>query len=69
MLPGFGVIADGLKSIPNPLINVAVSVTVLAGITGSASGGMSIALAAMSDSFIAAAEMAKIPLEVLHRIA
>ena len=43
--------------------------TVLAGITGSASGGMSIALAAMSDTFIAAAEAAKIPLEVLHRVA
>jgi H+/gluconate symporter-like permease len=44
-------------------------VTVLAGITGAASGGMSIALAAMSDTFIAAAEASKIPLEVLHRIA
>jgi len=42
---------------------------VLAGITGSASGGMSIALAAMSDSFIAAANAANIPLEVLHRVA
>ena len=30
---------------------------------------MSIALAAMSDTFIAAAEAAKIPLEVLHRVA
>ena len=43
--------------------------TVLAGITGSASGGMSIALAAMSDQFIAAAQAAHIPLEVLHRVA
>ena len=43
--------------------------TVLAGITGSASGGMSIALAAMSDQFIAAAQAADIPLEVLHRVA
>ncbi len=43
--------------------------TVLAGITGSASGGMSIALAAMSDEFIAAAKAANIPLEVFHRIA
>jgi H+/gluconate symporter-like permease len=69
LLPGFVLIADALRSIPNPLINEAVSVTVLAGITGSASGGMSIALAAMSDTFIAAAEAAKIPLEVLHRVA
>ena len=49
LLPGFVLIADALKAIPNPLINEAISVTVLAGITGSASGGMSIALAAMSD--------------------
>ena len=69
LLPGFVVIADALRAIPNPLINEAISVTVLAGITGSASGGMSIALAAMSDTFIAAAEAAKIPLEVLHRVA
>lgn len=69
LLPGFVVVADALKAIPNPLINEAISVTVLAGITGSASGGMSIALAAMADTFIAAAEAAKIPLEVLHRVA
>ncbi|MCF1760127.1 GntP family permease, partial [Pseudomonas aeruginosa] len=46
-----------------------ITVTLLAGITGSASGGMSIALAAMSDTFIAAANAAQIPLEVLHRVA
>jgi H+/gluconate symporter-like permease len=69
LLPGFAVIAAALEAIPNPLINEAISVTVLAGITGSASGGMSIALAAMSDTFIAGAEAAKIPLEVLHRVA
>jgi H+/gluconate symporter-like permease len=69
LLPGFVAISDALRSIPNPLVNEAISVTVLAGITGSASGGMSIALAAMSDTFIAAAEAAKIPLEVLHRVA
>ena len=51
------------------LVNEAVTVTALAGITGSASGGMSIALATMADSFIAAANSAGIPLEVLHRIA
>lgn len=68
-LPGFVLFAQGLKAIPDPLINEAVSVTLLAGITGSASGGMSIALAAMSDTFIAAANAAGIPLEVLHRVA
>ena len=68
-LPGFLVIADALKAIPNPLINEAITVTSLAGITGSASGGMSIALAAMSETFIANAQAAGIPLEVFHRVA
>ena len=67
-LPGFIVVRDALRSVPDPLVNAAVSVTTLAGITGSASGGMSIALAAMSDSFIAAAQQASIPLEVMHRV-
>jgi H+/gluconate symporter-like permease len=68
-LPGFLIIADALKAIPNPLVNEAITVTTLAGITGSASGGMSIALGAMADQFIAAANAAGIPLEVLHRVA
>ncbi len=68
-LPGFLVIADALKAIPNPLVNEAITVTTLAGVTGSASGGMSIALGAMADQFIAAANAAGIPLEVLHRVA
>lgn len=68
-LPGFLVIADALKAIPNPLVNEAITVTTLAGITGSASGGMSIALAAMADQFIAAANANGIPMEVLHRVA
>ena len=68
-LPGFLVVSNGLKAIPNPLVNEAVTVTTLSGITGSASGGLSIALAAMSETFIKAAEAADIPLEVFHRIA
>jgi H+/gluconate symporter-like permease len=69
LLPGFAAVSAALRAIPNPLVNEAVTVTVLAGITGSASGGMSIALAAMSEEFIAAAKAANIPLEVFHRIA
>jgi H+/gluconate symporter-like permease len=67
-LPGFLVLADWLKSIPNPLVNEAITVTLLAGITGSASGGMSIALAAMSELH-RRRHAANIPLEVLHRVA
>ena len=68
-LPGFLVVADALRAIPDPLVNQAVTVTALAGITGSASGGMSIALAAMADTFMANAQAAGIPMEVLHRVA
>ena len=68
-LPGFKLVADALHTIPNPLINEAVTVTALAGITGSASGGMSIALGAMAETFIANANAAGIPMEVLHRVA
>lgn len=68
-LPGFFVVAASLQHIPNPLLNEAVSVTVLAGITGSASGGMSIALATMSSHFIEVAHQMNIPLDVFHRIA
>ena len=68
-LPGFLVVASALSAIPDPLVNEAVTVTALAGITGSASGGMSIALAAMAETFISNANAAGIPMEVLHRIA
>jgi len=68
-LPGFLLVASALAAIPNPLLNEAISVTALAGITGSASGGLSIALAAMADGFIANAQAAGIPMEVLHRVA
>ncbi|AVR96153.1 GntP family permease [Pseudoduganella armeniaca] len=67
-LPGFVSVSEALRGIPNPLVNAAISVTSLAGITGSASGGMSIALAAMADTFIAGCNAAGIPLEVLHRV-
>ncbi len=68
-LPGFKVISDGLAAIPNPLVNEAITVNVLAGVTGSASGGLSIALAALSERFIQGAQAAGIPMEVLHRVA
>jgi H+/gluconate symporter-like permease len=68
-LPGFLVVAEALKKVPYPLTNEAVTVTLLAGVTGSASGGLSIALAAMAETFLQNAHAAGIPPEVLHRIA
>ncbi|HMN45595.1 MAG TPA: GntP family permease [Povalibacter sp.] len=68
-LPGFLVIKNALMAIPDPLVNEAITVTTLAGVTGSASGGLSIALAAMSEQFMSAAQAAGIPPDVLHRVA
>ncbi|HEY4368128.1 MAG TPA: GntP family permease [Steroidobacteraceae bacterium] len=68
-LPGFLFVKNALMTIPNPLVNEAVTVTTLAAITGSASGGLSIALAAMAEQFLSAAHSAGISPEVLHRVA
>ena len=67
-LPGFMVIANALKAIHNPLVNEAVTVTALSGITGSASGGLTIALTAMANTFIDNADAVGISMEVLHRV-
>lgn len=69
-LPGFKALNTGLASaIHNPLMNEAVTITTLSGITGSASGGMSIALASMSETYITAAAKLGITPGVLHRVA
>ncbi|MCC3750995.1 MAG: hypothetical protein LLP51_06330 [Halorhodospira halophila] len=52
----------------NPLISLAVAVNVLAGMTGSASGGMSIALATLGDSYLAMGQAAGISPELMHRV-
>ncbi len=57
----------GLSS--NPLVSEAVSVSALAGITGSASGGLSIALQALAQTYLNDAMALNISPEVLHRIA
>ena len=68
-LPGFAIISHALgNTFTNPLVNGAVTTTVLAGVTGSASGGMSIALSAMADQYNAAIVAMNIPPEVMHRI-
>lgn len=53
----------------NPLISEAISVNALAAITGSASGGLSIALKALGETYRARALEAGIHPELLHRIA
>ncbi|MCX5827566.1 MAG: GntP family permease [Deltaproteobacteria bacterium] len=71
-LPGFKSIAQfllGIKLGGTPLVSEAVSVTTLAGITGSASGGMSIALDLMSKDWLAWANSIGMSPEILHRVA
>lgn len=68
-LPGFLLVAHSLEGISNPLLNEAITINILAGITGSASGGLSIALGAMAEQFHMMAVQSGIPLEVMHRIA
>jgi H+/gluconate symporter-like permease len=68
-LPGFSVVRDGISHIfTNPLVNGAVTTNVLSGITGSASGGMGIALSAMGEKYVEAATKYNVPLEVMHRV-
>ncbi|MCH4827291.1 GntP family permease [Planococcus halocryophilus] len=68
-LPGFAKISDSISgTFTNPLVNGAVTTSALAGITGSASGGMGIALSAMGDQFNKAIAAANIPPEVMHRV-
>jgi len=52
----------------NPLISLAIAVNLLAGMTGSASGGMSIALATLGDTYLAMGQAAGIAPELLHRV-
>ncbi|SFD49148.1 H+/gluconate symporter [Bacillus sp. OV194] len=69
-LPGFASVNKGMaETIQDPLVNEAVTTTALAGITGSASGGLSIALATMGDKYVAQADKLGIDPEVLHRVA
>ncbi len=68
-LPAFRLVRDAVLGISNnPVISLAVSVNVLAGITGSASGGMSIALEALGEQFRTLAEEQGISLELMHRV-
>ena len=68
-LPAFKIVRDSVLGISNnPVISLAVAVNVLAGITGSASGGMSIALQTLGEQFRGLAEDQGISLELMHRV-
>jgi H+/gluconate symporter-like permease len=70
-LAGFVVIREFMMNLSpgNPLISEAITVNVLSGITGSASGGMSIALQTLGADYLAKGTALGISPELLHRIA
>lgn len=70
-LASFAILKDAVLGIfpSNPLISEAVAVNVLAGITGSASGGMSIGLEVLGARYLELAQELHINPELLHRIA
>jgi H+/gluconate symporter-like permease len=69
-LAGFALIRDAVLGIApgNPLVSLSVAVNVLAGITGSASGGMSIALQTLGSTYLEMAQAAGIKPDLLHRV-
>lgn len=70
-LAGFIILRDFLVGIApnNPLISEAIVINVLAGITGSASGGLSIALNTMGATYMNLATQFGISPELMHRVA
>jgi len=69
-LPGFEVLRQGLDGLSggNVLVTAALSSGALAGITGSASGGMSIALDVLGPSLMAQAVAQGVDPSLLHRV-
>lgn len=70
-LAGFVILRDFMLGLSpnNPLISEAIVINVMAGITGSASGGMSIALSAMGETYMQLSKDFGISPELMHRAA
>ena len=69
-LPAFGLVRDWVLGIEGgPLVSLAVATNVLAALTGSASGGLTIALEALGDAYLKIAAERGIDPGLLHRIA
>ena len=69
-LPAFELIKGFVDSLGggNPLVSLALSVNVLAGVTGSASGGMSIALETLGAEYLQMAAAVGMTPDLLHRV-
>jgi H+/gluconate symporter-like permease len=70
-LAGFTIIRDAVLNVTpgNPLISEAIAMNVLSGITGSSSGGLSIALQTLGADYLRMAQEAGISPELMHRVA
>ena len=69
-LPAFAMVRDWVLSIEGgPLVSLAISTNLLAALTGSASGGMTIALDALGDTYVRLAAEQGIDPALMHRVA
>jgi len=69
-LPAFSLVRDWVLSIRGgPLVSLAVATNMFAALTGSASGGLTIALEALGDTYLRQAAELGIDPALLHRVA
>ena len=69
-LPAFAVARDGFLAIPGgPLVSIAVAANVMGAITGSASGGLTIALNSLGEAYAQLTASTGIHAELMHRVA
>jgi H+/gluconate symporter-like permease len=69
-MPAFAIVRDWVLSIEGgPLVSLAVSTNILAALTGSASGGLTIALDALGSSYMLLAAQLGIDPALMHRVA
>jgi H+/gluconate symporter-like permease len=69
-LPAFAIVRDWVLGIKGgPLVGLAVSTNALAALTGSASGGLTIALGALGDTYMRIASTQGIDPGLMHRVA
>lgn len=70
MLPAFAVVRDWVLSIGSgPLVSLATATNILAALTGSASGGLTIALDSLGETYMRLASETGIDPSLLHRVA
>jgi H+/gluconate symporter-like permease len=69
-LPAFALVRDWVLSIGGgPLVSLAIAANVLSALTGSASGGLTIALDALGGTYMRLAQETGINPELMHRVA